>query len=42
MVVNWAAGVEQGDISMVEIMANLEHGVAVLRPLLMAAARSIL
>lgn len=39
MVVNWAAGVEQGDISMAEILTNLEHGVALLRPLLLAAAR---
>jgi len=41
MVVNWAAGVAEGDISMTEIMANLEHGVAVVRPLLLAAARLI-
>jgi len=42
MVVNWAAGVAQGDISMAEIMANLEHSVATLRPLLLSAARLIL
>jgi 5'-methylthioinosine phosphorylase len=42
MSVNWAAGVAQGDISMAEIMTNLEHGVAALRPLLLAAARLIL
>jgi 5'-deoxy-5'-methylthioadenosine phosphorylase len=42
MVVNWAAGVSRGDISMAEIMANLEHSVATLRPLLLAAARLIL
>jgi len=42
MSVNWAAGVAQGDISMAEIMANLEHGVAALRPLLLAASRLIL
>ena len=41
MVVNWAAGVEEGDISMAEIVANLEHSVGVLRPLLMSAARLI-
>lgn len=42
MSVNWAAGVAQGEISMAEIMANLEHGVAALRPLLLAAARLML
>ena len=42
MVVNWAAGVAQGDISIAEIMANLEHSVATLRPLLLRAARLIL
>jgi 5'-deoxy-5'-methylthioadenosine phosphorylase len=42
MSVNWAAGVAEGDISMAEIMANLEHSVATLRPLLLSAARLIL
>jgi purine nucleoside phosphorylase len=39
IVVNWAAGIADADISMEEIMANLEHGVHRLRPLLLAAAR---
>jgi len=42
MSVNWAAGIAPGDISMTEIMANLEHVVATLRPLLLAVARSVL
>jgi len=42
MSVNWAAGVAQGDISMAEIMGNLEHSIATLRPLLLATARLIL
>jgi len=40
-VVNWAAGVDDSEISMEEIMANLEQGIQQLRPLLLAAARLI-
>jgi 5'-deoxy-5'-methylthioadenosine phosphorylase len=41
VVVNWAAGIDDAEISMEEIMANLEQGVERLRPLLMAAARLV-
>lgn len=41
LVVNWAAGVTDSEISMEEIMANLEQGIKLLRPLLLAAARLI-
>lgn len=41
VVVNWAAGIDDSEISMEEIMANLEQGVARVRPLLMAAARLV-
>lgn len=41
LVVNWAAGIAEGAISMEEIMANLEHGIQRLRPLLLSAARLI-
>ena len=41
LVVNWAAGVADSEISMEEIMANLEQGIKQLRPLLLAAARLI-
>ena len=41
LVVNWAAGVTDADISMEEIMANLEQSVDKLKPLLLAAARLI-
>ena len=40
-VVNWAAGIDDSEISMEEIMANLEQGIQQLNPLLLAAARSI-
>lgn len=39
VVVNWAAGIGDDDISMEDIMAVLEHGVGEIRPLLRAAAR---
>lgn len=39
--VNWAAGIADADISMDEIMANLEHCIENLRPLLLGAARLI-
>ena len=41
LVVNWAAGVDDSNISMEEIMANLEQGIGRIRPLLLAAARLI-
>ena len=41
MSVNWAAGIGADDISMEEIMANLERSVDQLYPLLLAAARVI-
>ena len=41
LVVNWAAGVADSEISMEEIMAYLEQGIKQLRPLLLAAARLI-
>jgi 5'-methylthioinosine phosphorylase len=41
VVVNWAAGIGDAEISMEEIMANLEQGVERVRPLLMAAARLV-
>ena len=41
LVVNWAAGVDDSEISMEEIMANLEQGIQQLSPLLLAAARLI-
>ena len=41
LVVNWAAGIDDSEISMEEIMANLEQGIQQLNPLLLAAARSI-
>jgi len=41
LVVNWAAGVDNSEISMDEIMANLERGIEKLRPLLLAATRLI-
>jgi 5'-methylthioinosine phosphorylase len=41
LVVNWAAGVADNEISMDGIMANLERGIQRLRPLLLAAARLI-
>jgi 5'-deoxy-5'-methylthioadenosine phosphorylase len=41
VVVNWAAGIDDAEISMEEIMANLEQGVERVRPLLMAAARLV-
>ena len=39
VVVNWAAGIDDAEISMDEIMATLEQGVTRLRPILLAAAR---
>ena len=39
LVVNWAAGVGDDDISMEEIMAVLQQGVERIRPLLLEAAR---
>jgi 5'-methylthioinosine phosphorylase len=39
IVVNWAAGIGDDDISMEEIMEILEQGVLQVRPLLLAAAR---
>ncbi len=41
LVVNWAAGIDDSEISMEEIMANLEQGIQQLSPLLLAAARLI-
>jgi 5'-methylthioinosine phosphorylase len=41
LVVNWAAGIADSEISMGEIMANLERGIQQLRPLLLVAARLI-
>jgi 5'-methylthioinosine phosphorylase len=41
IVVNWAAGIADADISMEEIMANLEQGVQRVRPLLLAAASRV-
>jgi 5'-methylthioinosine phosphorylase len=41
IVVNWAAGIGDDDISMEEIMEILEQGVLQVRPLLLAAARRI-
>jgi 5'-methylthioinosine phosphorylase len=41
VVVNWAAGIDDAEISMEDIMANLEQGVERVRPLLMAAARLV-
>jgi len=41
LVVNWAAGIGDSEISMEEIMANLEQGIQRLRPLLLAAGRLI-
>lgn len=41
LVVNWAAGVDDSNISMEEIMANLDRGIGRIRPLLLAAARLI-
>jgi 5'-methylthioinosine phosphorylase len=41
LVVNWAAGIADSEISMDEIMANLERGIQQLRPLLLVAARLI-
>ena len=41
IVVNWAAGVVASEISMEEIMANLEQCVQQLRPLLLAASEMI-
>ena len=41
LVVNWAAGVADNEISMDGIMANLERGIQRLRPLLLTAARLI-
>jgi 5'-methylthioinosine phosphorylase len=41
VVVNWAAGIDDAEISMEEIMINLEQGVERVRPLLMAAARLV-
>ncbi len=39
VVVNWAAGIDDSEISMPEILANLERGIEQVRPLLLAAAR---
>jgi 5'-deoxy-5'-methylthioadenosine phosphorylase len=41
LVVNWAAGIDDSEISMEEIMANLEQGIQQLSPLLLAAARLV-
>ncbi|HUV21306.1 MAG TPA: S-methyl-5'-thioinosine phosphorylase [Gammaproteobacteria bacterium] len=41
LVVNWAAGVADSEISMEEIMVNLEQGIQRLRPLLLATAKLI-
>jgi 5'-methylthioinosine phosphorylase len=41
LVVNWAAGIADSEISMDEIMAYLERGIQQLRPLLLAAATLI-
>jgi len=39
VVANWAAGIDNSDLSMPEILANLEHGILQVRPLLLAAAK---
>lgn len=39
LVVNWAAGVEDGQISMQEILRNMEQGVRQVKTLLLVAAR---
>ena len=41
LVVNWAAGVAESEISMEEIMHNLEQGIGRVRKLLLAAAESL-
>ena len=41
LVVNWAAGIVPQDISMAEILTNMEQGMERIRPLLLAAARLI-
>ena len=41
LVVNWAAGIDDSEISMEDIMANLEQGIQQLSSLLLAAARLI-
>jgi purine nucleoside phosphorylase len=41
LVVNWAAGIADSEISMEEIMVNLEQGIQRLRPLLLATAKLI-
>jgi len=41
LVVNWAAGIEDGVISMQEILANMEQGMQKIRQLLLASARLI-
>jgi 5'-methylthioinosine phosphorylase len=40
VVANWAAGIGDSDLDMVEILANLEHGMEQVLPLLLAAARN--
>ncbi len=39
VVANWAAGIDDSDLSMAEILANLEQGIQQVRPLLLAAAK---
>jgi len=39
VVANWAAGIDESDLNMADILANLEHGIEQVRPLLLAAAR---
>ena len=41
LVVNWAAGIAAQEISMAEILTNMEQGMARIKPLLIAAARLI-
>ena len=39
VVANWAAGIGDSELDMADILANLEHGIEQLRPLLLASAR---
>lgn len=41
LVVNWAAGVEEGLVGMAQIMQNLEQGMQQVKPLLIAAAAEL-
>jgi purine nucleoside phosphorylase len=41
LVVNWAAGIEDRELSMNEILANVEQGMQKVRQVLLAAARLV-